>query len=162
MIRAPVTITIVTTIDGQSRTATAGQETVRTVCTTRTVAVAVAVAAGVTVAVAVEVAAAVAGGHCPTPPLLPRVLLLRVLPPAPAPAASTPPLACTRPPPPGSQTLPRSTLAYADGRFRTMIVGWQRRCIVCTTDTVTVVHAVAVVVTVAVAVAVAAAVAGGA
>ena len=156
-----MTITIVKTIDGQSRTATAGQETVRTVCTTRTVAVAVAVAAGVTIAVAVEVAAAVAGGHCPTPPLLPRVLLLRVLPHAPAPAASTPPSRALAPPP-GSQTLPRSTLAYGDGRFRTMIVGWQRRCIVCTTDTVTVVHAVAVVATVAVAVAVAAAVAGGA
>ena len=84
-------MTIVITIDGQSCTATVGQETVRTVCTAGTVAVAVAVAAVVTVAVAVAVAAAVAGGHCPTPPLLPRLFLLRVLPPAPAPAASYPP-----------------------------------------------------------------------
>ena len=52
-------------------------------------------------------------------------------------------------------------LVYSDGWFRTMIVGWQRTCIVCTTYTVAVVLAVAVVVTVAVAVAVAAAVAGG-
>ena len=95
-----VTTTIAITIDGQFCTATVGQETVRTVCTAGTVAVAVAVAAVGTVAVAAAVAAAVAGGHCPTPPLLPRRFLLRVLPPAPAPAASIPPLACT-PPEPG-------------------------------------------------------------
>ena len=86
-----VTITIVITIDGQFCTATVGQGTVRTVCTAGTVAVAVAVAAVVTVAVAVALTPAVAGGHCPTPPLLPRLFLLRVLPPAPAPAASYPP-----------------------------------------------------------------------
>ena len=95
-------MTIVITIDGQFRTATVGQETVRTVCTAGTVAVAVAVAAVVTVAVAVAVAAAVAGGHCPTPPLLPRLFLLRVLPPAPAPAASNPP---SRAPPPEPRPL---------------------------------------------------------
>ena len=90
-----VTITIVMTIDGQSCTATVGQETVRTVCTTGTVAVAVAVAAVVTVAVAVAVAAAVAGGHCPTPHLLPRLLLLRVLPPRSGSRGThLPPLAC--------------------------------------------------------------------
>ena len=155
VIRAPVTITIVKTIDGQSRTATAGQETVRTVCTTRTVAVAVAVAAAVTVAVATAVAAEVVGGHCPTPHLLPRLLLLRVLPPAPAPAAPTP--HPSRAPP-----LPRNPDPC---KKHTRVQGWKvphYDRIVCTTDTVTVVHAVAVVVTVAVAVAVAAAVAGGA
>ena len=82
-----VTITIVITIDGQFCTATVGQETVRTVCSADTVAVAVAVAAAVTVAVAVAVAAAVAGGAQP-PLLLPRLFLLRVLPPAAAPAPS--------------------------------------------------------------------------
>ena len=110
-----MTITNVKTIDGQSRTATAGQETVRTVCTTRTVAVAVAVAAGVTVAVAVEVAAAVAGGHCPTPPLLPRVLLLRVLPPAPAPAASTPPRVHSPPLPEARRFLEARSRTLMDG-----------------------------------------------
>ena len=91
-----VTITIVITIDGQSCTATVGQETVRTVCTAGTVAVAVAVAAVVTVAVAVAVAAAVAGGQC-HPLLPPRLFLLRVLPPAPAPAPSYPPLPADSP-----------------------------------------------------------------
>ena len=61
-------MTIVISIEGQFRTATVGQETVRTVCTAGTVAVAVAVAAVVTVAVAVAVAAAVAGGKSPSAP----------------------------------------------------------------------------------------------
>ena len=76
------------------------QEIVRTVCTVGTPTVAVAVAAAVTVAVATAVAAAVVGGHCPTPHLLPRLLLLRVLPPAPAPAAPTPHPSRAPPPPP--------------------------------------------------------------
>ena len=105
-------MTIVISIEGQFRTATVGQETVRTVCAAGTVAVAVAVAAVVTVAVAVAVAAAVAGGHCPTPPLLPRLFLLRALPPAPAPAPSYSPLHADAP-----KTLISSTsmVVYGDG-----------------------------------------------
>ena len=111
----------------------------------------VAVAAVVTVAVAVAVAAAVAGAHCPTPPLLPRLFLLQVLPPAPDPG-----------PPPRVHLPPRNPDPC---KKHTRVQGWKvphYDRIVCTTDTVTVVLAVAVVVTVAVAVAVAAAVVGGA
>ena len=61
------------------------RQTACNVCTAGTVAVVVAVAVVVRVAVAVAVTAAVASGQCP-PLLLLRLFLLRVLPPAPAPA----------------------------------------------------------------------------
>ena len=66
--------------DEWSRTVAANWQTPCTACTTDTVAAAGAVAVVVTAPVAVAVTAAVPGGEKP-PPLLPRLLLLRVLPP---------------------------------------------------------------------------------
>ena len=77
--------------EGWFRTVIVCRQTAYTVRTTGMGAVVVAVAVVVTVAVAVAATAAVAGGQCP-PLLLLRVFLLRVLPPAPAPAASYSPL----------------------------------------------------------------------